>query len=188
RAALPGRALGDGGAAAGVDRALPGRGVERLGNLPGQGALLLASPGTGLLPRPAAAGARRLPRARPALHRLRRPPSRRRRTHLWGLDLQDFPLGVGAKIARWHELEADGVFDHWGAYNETVPSNSVACREFFLNPLADPETVCRHRRILRTACARTPRGRRAERPVRHGVPLQDRTIGKRTERRLTATQ
>ncbi len=64
-------------------------------------------------------------------------------TFLWGLDLQDFPLGIGAKLARWHDLEADGVFDHWGTYNEAVPNNSVACREFFLNPLADPETVCR---------------------------------------------
>jgi hypothetical protein len=64
-------------------------------------------------------------------------------THLWGLDLQDFPLGIGAKMARWHALEVNGVFDHWGTYSETVPSNSVACREFFLNPLADPETVCR---------------------------------------------
>ena len=64
-------------------------------------------------------------------------------THLWGVDLQDFPLGIGAKIARWHDLEVEGVFDHWGTLNETVPNNSVACREFFLNPLADPETVCR---------------------------------------------
>ena len=63
-------------------------------------------------------------------------------THLWGLDLQDFPLGIGAKIARWHDLEVDGVFDHWGTYNEMIPNNSVACRAFFLNPLADPETVC----------------------------------------------
>ena len=23
-------------------------------------------------------------------------------THLWGIDLQDFPLGVGAKMSRWH--------------------------------------------------------------------------------------
>lgn len=64
-------------------------------------------------------------------------------THLWGLDVQDFPLGVGAKMARWHDLEVDGVFDHWGAFNEMIPNNSIACREFFLNPLADPETVCR---------------------------------------------
>jgi hypothetical protein len=64
-------------------------------------------------------------------------------THLWGLDLQDFPLGIGAKVARWHDLDVDGVFDHWGTYSETVPSNSVACREFFVNPLADPETACR---------------------------------------------
>jgi hypothetical protein len=63
-------------------------------------------------------------------------------THLWGLDLQDFPLGIGAKTARWHELHADGVFDHWGTYGEMLPSNSVACREFFLNHLAEPESVC----------------------------------------------
>ena len=64
-------------------------------------------------------------------------------THLWGLDLQDFPLGIGAKIARWHALEADGVFDHWGTFSEMVSNNSLACREFFLNPLANPEAVCR---------------------------------------------
>lgn len=64
-------------------------------------------------------------------------------THLWGLDLQDFPLGVAHKLARWHDLDADGVFDHWGAYNQMVPNNSIACRAFFQNPLADPETVCR---------------------------------------------
>ncbi len=64
-------------------------------------------------------------------------------THLWGLDLQDFPLGIGAKLARWHDLGADGVFDHWGTFSEMVQSNSVACRAFFLNPLADPDAVCR---------------------------------------------
>ena len=64
-------------------------------------------------------------------------------THLWGIDLQDFPLGVGAKIARWKNLSVDGVFDHWGTFSEMVSNNSIACREFFLNPLADPETVCR---------------------------------------------
>lgn len=58
-------------------------------------------------------------------------------------DIQDFPLGVGAKIRRWHALEADGVFDHWGGFNEQLWCNSVACREFFLNPLADGEDVCR---------------------------------------------
>ncbi|MFA6240821.1 MAG: hypothetical protein WC655_07835 [Candidatus Hydrogenedentales bacterium] len=58
-------------------------------------------------------------------------------------DIQDYPLGVGAKIRRWHELEVDGVFDHWGGFNHDVSSNSIACREFFLNPLADPEAVCR---------------------------------------------
>ncbi len=64
-------------------------------------------------------------------------------THLWGLDLQDFPLGIGAKIARWHDLRVDGVFDHWGTFSEMTPNNAMACRAFFLNPLADPETVCR---------------------------------------------
>lgn len=58
-------------------------------------------------------------------------------------DIQDYPLGIGAKLARWHNLGADGVFDHWGSFNNDISSNSVACREFFLNPLADPETVSR---------------------------------------------
>lgn len=57
-------------------------------------------------------------------------------------DLQDYPLGVGAKIRRWHELEVDGIFDHWGGWPEDVSCNSLACRAFFLNPLADAETVC----------------------------------------------
>jgi hypothetical protein len=58
-------------------------------------------------------------------------------------DIQDFPLGIGAKLRRWRELEADGVFDHWGCFNEHVWSNSVACREFFLNPNADMRPVAR---------------------------------------------
>ena len=58
-------------------------------------------------------------------------------------DIQDYPLGVGAKIRRWHDLRVDGVFDHWGGFNNDISSNSIACREFFLNPLADPENVCR---------------------------------------------
>ena len=64
-------------------------------------------------------------------------------THLWGIDIQDFPLGIGAKMARWHDLEVDGVFDHWGACNRMVPTNSIACREFFLDPQANPENVGR---------------------------------------------
>lgn len=63
-------------------------------------------------------------------------------THLWGLDLQDFPLGIGAKLARWQNLEVDGVFDHWGTYSEMIPTNSLAFREFLLNPYADPEAIC----------------------------------------------
>lgn len=57
-------------------------------------------------------------------------------------DLQDYPLGVGAKIRRWVDLGADGVFDHWGTWNEDVPCNSLACRAFFLDPRADPAAVC----------------------------------------------
>ena len=58
-------------------------------------------------------------------------------------DIQDFPLGIGAKLKRWQRLAVDGVFDHWGGFNEDLSSNSVACREFFLNPAADVPTTCR---------------------------------------------
>jgi hypothetical protein len=58
-------------------------------------------------------------------------------------DIQDFPLGIGAKIKRWHKLDAHGVFDHWGHTPEDVWCNSIACRDFFLNPLADPTIVAR---------------------------------------------
>jgi len=58
-------------------------------------------------------------------------------------DIQDYPMGVGAKIRRWHELDVDGVFDHWGGFNRDISCNSLACRAFFLNPLQDPETACR---------------------------------------------
>lgn len=58
-------------------------------------------------------------------------------------DIQDFPLGIAAKLKRWHTLRADGVFDHWGGGGEDLSSNSIACREFFLNPTADPEAICR---------------------------------------------
>ena len=52
-------------------------------------------------------------------------------------DIQDFPLGIGAKLRRWQELGADGVFDHWGSFNENIWSNSVACRSYFMNSNAD---------------------------------------------------
>jgi hypothetical protein len=58
-------------------------------------------------------------------------------------DIQDFPLGIAAKLKRWHALGADGVFDHWGHAPEDIWCNSIACREFFLNPKAEPETICR---------------------------------------------
>lgn len=58
-------------------------------------------------------------------------------------DIQDFPLGIGAKLRRWHGLGADGVFDHWGHAPQDCWSNSVACRDFFLDPSADPTAVAR---------------------------------------------
>jgi hypothetical protein len=58
-------------------------------------------------------------------------------------DIQDFPLGIGAKLRRWHDLAADGVFDHWGNAPEDLWSNSIACRDFFLNPSADPTATAR---------------------------------------------
>ena len=56
-------------------------------------------------------------------------------------DIQDYPLGIGAKLQRWFRLQVDGVFDHWGMLPEDISCNSIACRDFFLNPLADPQTV-----------------------------------------------
>ena len=58
-------------------------------------------------------------------------------------DIQDFPFGIAAKLRRWHALGADGVFDHWGHAPEDIWCNSIALREFFLNPLADATTVSR---------------------------------------------
>ncbi|MCW5548847.1 MAG: hypothetical protein KIT44_07775 [Opitutaceae bacterium] len=57
-------------------------------------------------------------------------------------DIQDFPLGIAAKVRRWHALGADGVFDHWGNAPEDIWCNSIALREFFLNPQADAAAVC----------------------------------------------
>ena len=57
-------------------------------------------------------------------------------------DIQDFPLGIAAKLKRWHELGADGVFDHWGNSPEDIWCNSVALREFFLNPAANAGAIC----------------------------------------------
>lgn len=56
-------------------------------------------------------------------------------------DIQDFPLGIGAKLRRWHALGVDGVFDHWGNAPEDSWCNAVACREFFLAPDAEPREV-----------------------------------------------
>ncbi len=58
-------------------------------------------------------------------------------------DIQDFPIGIGAKLRRWHALGADGVFDHWGNSPEDIWCNSVALREFFLDPEADAAGVAR---------------------------------------------
>lgn len=60
---------------------------------------------------------------------------------LWGDDtifpsteLYDFPFGVAAKLNRWQELGADGVFDQWGTQVEYAPTNAVALRELFFHP------------------------------------------------------
>jgi len=60
---------------------------------------------------------------------------------LWGDDtvfpqteLYDFPLGVAAKLRRWQELSADGVFDQWGTQAEYVQCNAIALRQFLLHP------------------------------------------------------
>ncbi|MBP6507354.1 MAG: hypothetical protein KA257_07295 [Opitutaceae bacterium] len=53
-------------------------------------------------------------------------------------DIQDYPLGIAAKLRRWHELGVDGIFDHWGTAYSDLPSNAIALREFMLNPRADP--------------------------------------------------
>ncbi len=63
-------------------------------------------------------------------------------------DIQDFPLGIGAKLRRWHALEVDGVFDHWGNAPEDIWCNSIACRDFFLDPTAEPAVVA-HRIAVR---------------------------------------
>ena len=52
-------------------------------------------------------------------------------------DIQDYPLGIAAKLRRWHELGADGIFDHWGTAYSDLPCNAVAVREFMLNPAGD---------------------------------------------------
>jgi hypothetical protein len=58
-------------------------------------------------------------------------------------DIQDYPLGIGAKLRRWHDLQVDGVFDHWGGRSEEITSNAPACRAFFINPYADTADIGR---------------------------------------------
>ena len=53
-------------------------------------------------------------------------------------DIQDFPLGIAAKLRRWHELGVDGIFDHWGTAYSDLPSNAIALRAGLLEPLTDP--------------------------------------------------
>ncbi|RRB02568.1 hypothetical protein [Larkinella rosea] len=68
---------------------------------------------------------------------------------LWGDDtifpsteLYDFPFGIAAKVNRWQELGADGVFDQWGTQAEYSPVNAVALRDLFFHPeLTDPSRV-----------------------------------------------
>jgi hypothetical protein len=57
-------------------------------------------------------------------------------------DIQDYPLGIGAKLQRWFDLGVDGVFDHWGGWSEELSCNAMACRAFLLNPLAEPTAIC----------------------------------------------
>lgn len=49
-------------------------------------------------------------------------------------ELYDFPLGIAAKLRRWQELGADGVFDQWGTQAEYVQSDAMAMRQFFFHP------------------------------------------------------
>lgn len=48
--------------------------------------------------------------------------------------LYDYPLGIAAKLRRWQQLGADGVFDQWGTMAEYVPLNAVAFRELVFHP------------------------------------------------------
>lgn len=56
-------------------------------------------------------------------------------------DIQDYPLGIAAKLKRWQAIGADGVFDHWGTWSQDVSSNSVAFRALMLEPLADEHEI-----------------------------------------------
>lgn len=49
-------------------------------------------------------------------------------------ELYDFPLGVAAKLRRWQELGADGVFDQWGTQAEYAQADAAALRHFFFYP------------------------------------------------------
>lgn len=50
----------------------------------------------------------------------------------------DYPLGVFAKIRRWHDLGYDGFYDVRGRLApDDVHANSSACRAAMLNPAAD---------------------------------------------------
>lgn len=49
-------------------------------------------------------------------------------------ELYDFPLGIAAKLRRWQELGADGVFDQWGTQSEYVQADAAALRHFLFFP------------------------------------------------------
>jgi hypothetical protein len=52
----------------------------------------------------------------------------------------DYPLGVFAKIRRWHELGYDGLYDVRGRLApEDLHANSLACRAALLDPAADAD-------------------------------------------------
>lgn len=71
-------------------------------------------------------------------------------------DIQDYPFGVAAKLRRWHDLGADGVFDHWGTWPEDAGTNAASCRAFLQRPHADPLPVCRDLAVRRFGRAAAP--------------------------------
>ncbi len=55
-------------------------------------------------------------------------------------DIQDYPLAVAAKLERWRELGADGIFDHWGADYQDLPVNAMMLGACFRSDRKRPET------------------------------------------------
>jgi hypothetical protein len=56
----------------------------------------------------------------------------------------DYPLGIFAKVRRWVELGADGLYDVRGRLSPAdLHANSLACRAALLNPQGDPVAFVR---------------------------------------------